>query len=333
MYLVHCDPSICSPNIGDQIISESVENALSIILPELGQVKFPTQYSPQISTHYILRNSLANIVGGSNLLTGNRLRFSQWKFGKLNLFYKFKFILLGVGWWKYGNDPDPYSRIIYRSILDNSMIHSVRDEYTVTQLKKCGINAINTTCPTLWPLASKQLCSSIAINKSPNALLTLTDYAKNIDLDFQLIKLLTEEYKEIYFWPQGIDDLAYFKELTQSVDYDFKILSFGLPSIKQFLLTYSCDYIGTRLHSGILALNNRCRSIIIEIDNRSIEIGRDTSIYTCPRNNYLLLRKMINNPLVSNFRIPMASIKAWVNSLRSNLSLNAIHINPSSFII
>ena len=123
MYLVHCDPSICSPNIGDQIISEYVENALSVILPEFGQVKFPTQYSPQITTHHILKNSLANIVGGSNLLTGNRLRFSQWKFGKMNLLYRFKFILLGVGWWKYGNDPDLYSRIIYQNILDNRILH------------------------------------------------------------------------------------------------------------------------------------------------------------------------------------------------------------------
>lgn len=38
------------------------------------------------------------------------------------------------------------------------------------------------------------------------------------------------------------------------------------------------DYVGTRLHAGIHALNHKVRSIIIAVDNRATEMGKDINL-------------------------------------------------------
>lgn len=38
------------------------------------------------------------------------------------------------------------------------------------------------------------------------------------------------------------------------------------------------DFVGTRLHGGIRALQKKKRSLIIAVDNRAIELGADTGL-------------------------------------------------------
>ena len=38
------------------------------------------------------------------------------------------------------------------------------------------------------------------------------------------------------------------------------------------------DYVGTRLHAGILALNYRKRTLIIAVDNRAAEMKTDINL-------------------------------------------------------
>ncbi len=52
------------------------------------------------------------------------------------------------------------------------------------------------------------------------------------------------------------------------------------PSVSAFgaVLDTGVDYVGNRLHGGIFALQRGCRAIIISIDYRAREMGKDYSL-------------------------------------------------------
>lgn len=72
------------------------------------------------------------------------------------------------------------------------------------------------------------------------------------------------------------------------------------------------DYVGTRLHAGIHAMNYRIRSIIIAIDNRAIEMARDFQLPIIDRVNIETdLRKMIQSDFMTKVKIPVDNINLW----------------------
>ena len=52
---------------------------------------------------------------------------------------------MGAGWWQYGDEPNGYTRMLYRSVLSKSHIHSVRDAYTRDMLARCGVTNVAVT--------------------------------------------------------------------------------------------------------------------------------------------------------------------------------------------
>ena len=129
----------------------------------------------------------------------------------------------------------------------------------------------------MWSL-TKEHCKTIPISKSDEVIFTLTDYKKNPSRYSFLIEILKKNYSRVYFLIQGVNDEAYLNSIIS--DDDIVRIPPTLDEFTNFLNLHQCDYVGTRLHAGIKAMQCSRRSIIIAIDNRALELERDYHI-TC----------------------------------------------------
>jgi polysaccharide pyruvyl transferase WcaK-like protein len=218
---------------------------------------------------------------------------------------------MGVGWWQYQKKPNLYTKILLNKVLSSDKTHSVRDSYTEKQLKSIGINnVLNTSCPTMWKL-NKEHCSDIPNTKGENVLMTLTNYNKDPECDKKIIDVLNKSYKKVYFWIQAYEDYLYLKKLNYLnsvilVDPTLNSLDNILGSKE------SLDYVGTRLHAGIRAMNFKRRSIIIAIDNRATEKSKDFNINIVQRKNIdTKLSDIINSKFNTNILLPVKNINKW----------------------
>jgi hypothetical protein len=308
------DPSIenndysPSSNLGDLIIQEAVNRELISIFNNCDIKRISTQtYLKQEQIREFHDCSLF-FVGGTNLLSSRMNEYRQWKISLFNSFRISNAILLGVGWWQYQENPNLYTKTILRCALSNKIFHSVRDNYTKLKLESIGIkNVLNTGCPTMWPLAGIKP-DEIPSSKAENVLLMLTDYYQDIDLDKKLIEVLIRQYKTVFAWPQGRNDLEYIRNFNLPV----VILEHSLQSLDNFIKSgIQFDYIGTRLHGGIRCLLARKRSLILEIDNRAKEIAIDTGITTSSRNNFDYIKRWIDKPLITKINLDVKLINKW----------------------
>lgn len=309
-HVLMINPAISTTNIGDEIISESIKNQLSCVLKD--------SFVIDISSHLPLSSFYSTAIGncdykfvcGSNLLMGRLNRkFKQWHIGYKDADFLSGVITVGVGWWQYNDEPNLYTRKLYQKIFNKTYIHSVRDEYTVQMLKKVGItNVLNTSCATMWDLTPEH-CRKIPEVKSDSVVFTLTDYNKDIQADQRLIDILTENYSNVYFWPQGVGDFAYFNTLKHSDN--ISVITPNLKSYDTFLENEDVDYIGTRLHGGIKALQKKKRTIIISIDNRAEEKEKDFNLVCVARYDFDKMNEMINGRWKTNIRIPLENISRW----------------------
>ena len=309
------NPAISSINLGDEIISYSAKKYIYEIFKS-GSLYIDIPTHTPISNNYLnyFKDVKTRFVLGTNLLQGiMNGSFRQWDITNKNIKYLKPIILLGVGWWQYKNDINCFTKSLWKSILSKDYIHSVRDEYTRQKLNSIGIqNVINTGCPTMWNLTTKH-CEIIPSAKSSSVVFTLTDYNKDTINDTKLIKNCLKFYKKIYFWPQGYDDLNY----LYSLGFSESLISIIEPNLRAYddLLksTDNIDYIGTRLHAGIRALQFQRRSIIIGIDNRSLEKKKDFNLIVLKREEIDELEHMINQNWKTNIKLNENNIKIWLS--------------------
>ncbi|MGI0484473.1 polysaccharide pyruvyl transferase family protein [Pantanalinema rosaneae CENA516] len=307
------DTSVCSSNLGDLIIMDAVRKILREVFRDALFVSLQTHDRISRKSYSLISQSLFTFVGGTNLLMsgmGNPRRFKQWEIGLPDAFYVKDSILLGVGWWQYQEKVDLFSSILYKKLLNQSYLHSVRDSYTEKKLKSMGIeNVINTSCPTMWLLDEKH-CIGIPSKRAQSVLLTLTEYKQHKDADLELFQLLRKEYEKIYFWTQQPGDYKYMKEISgDEVIYLYP----SLEALDDFLLKNEIDYIGTRLHAGIRALQNKRRTLILAVDNRAVEISRDTNLPVIQRNDYKGIEEWINSCNKTKILLPENNIQKWKN--------------------
>lgn len=310
------DTSVATRNIGDFIIMDAVKDHL---VPLVSQqiVTLPTHDSIGLEGLRILKDSDFSIVGGSNLLSSNLFNYNQWKFRLKDLFYLQHAVLMGVGWWQYQVKPDFYTRLLYKRVLHEDMIHSVRDQFTFEQLSSIGIkNIINTGCPTLWCL-TKEHCSSIPKCKSGEVVFTLTDYKQDNINDQIMIDILVSKYEKVYFWPQGSGDLNYINSIYSNNLNKISIISPHLESFNSIVSSENIDYIGTRLHAGIRALQNKCRTIIIGIDNRATEKSKDFNLLVVDRKEIKNLYDVIPSKISMEISIPHENISMWKSQFKT----------------
>ncbi len=303
------DTSLFSDNLGDHIIMKFINSEIEALFPNAEIWRSPTHCK---SNKYIRSKYQASdyaIICGTNILNSNILKYRQLILS-LSDFIKYKkSILLGAGWWKYQNLPDLVSSIFWKKILSNKALHSVRDEYTKKMLGSTGIRFItNTSCPTTWNINNFNLKQTdISCSK---VVFTLTDYNRDKNRDLKFIKIILNIYDELYFWPQGAYDLDYLKQLLPDFNH-IKILGRSLKSLEEIFCDEKVDYVGTRLHAGIRALNLGKRSFILGVDNRSIEMGKDIGMPIVKIETLGELESLINSPYNLRLKIPHEEISNW----------------------
>lgn len=287
------DPSIASENLGDQIIRQSVLRELTDLMPTQQVIHVPTQDIIGRKSMRMARQADWRIVGGTNLLTSHMLKYRQWQIGWLDASRIGEVLLCGVGWWQYQDAPDAYTRSVLKRVLSRDGIHSVRDEYTKDKLAQIGIvNVVNTGCPTMWDEDFGK--KSVSKKKMTDVLFTITDYHQNPERDKLLLMNLRSLYERLLFWPQGSGDLAYLSTLD-----DLRGIKVIEPTVSAFdlALASGVDFVGTRLHAGIRAIQKGVRAIIIETDNRAKEIARTSGLTVVGLGDDDTLEKAVNGRL------------------------------------
>ena len=304
------DTAMGSDNCGDQIIMEACMLQLRDKLDVSAMQHVPTHQFPSDFERMLLSNSRMKILCGTNILSGHMGSYGLWRLGPDVAPYR-NTLLLGVGFDSTVLDFDDYTKRLFQTILSKEGIHSVRDSFSEKMLRDMGIqNVLNTGCPTMWRLTPEH-CATIPTQKAKNVVCTLTDYCRDEENDRAMLDILLVSYQTVYFWLQGRDDLEYIR----SLGYENKVMLVqpDLQSFDAVLEQPDLDYVGTRLHAGIRALNKGRRSLIVSIDNRAECIHADTGLPIIHRKDISKkLKQRIMEEVHSKITIPKSNISQWM---------------------
>lgn len=298
-----------SDNTGDHIIMKNCLLQLNKYIDAEHAINLPThRLLSKAELEQI--NGKKKILCGTNALSGKMDRYGLWKIPRdLNSYSDI--LLIGVGFDSFNKKANYYTKKLFSKILSKNGIHSVRDTFTYEVLKEMGVNnVIYTGCPTMWRL-TPEFCDLIPTDKAENVVFTLNSYLADPTLDNALIRVLLEEYDQVFFWPQGNGDDTYLNTLG----YSNEVIRLS-PELSSFenLLSSCCDldYVGLRLHGGIHALNYRRRSVIISIDNRAEAIHRDTGLPIVRRNEIIpSLKNYLERDIKIKLKLPWENIDIW----------------------
>lgn len=304
------DTTVAVYNIGNQIIMDAVNKELLDLFPNEFFVRLPVEEIGTISRRYN-RTCKYSFIGGTNLLNSNIKLYRQWDLSLHNILILRDCILLGCGWWQYENTSiTSYTKWAYNKVLSHKFKHSVRDNYTKEKLEKIGIEAINTGCPTLWRLSPSHT-NTIIGPKRKSVVVTLTDYNKKPERDKIILETCINSYKNTYYFPQGSGDLDYIQELGYG--NRLTIIPPRLEYYNDLLDKEETDYIGTRLHGGIRALQKGRRTFIVGIDNRALEMKEDFNLPVIDQDQVQDISRWIDRDYVLHLKIPFQRIEEWKN--------------------
>lgn len=307
------DTALATQNTGDLIIMEAAREVLETLLADRQLIYFPTHESVSGYGRKLQRLVSLNVACGTNLLHSHMGLVRQWRIGVREAFSYSKTVLMGVGWRSHQRrQTDWYTRWLLRRILSGSHIHSVRDSYAERKLRELGFERVlNTGCHTTWAL-SEAHCSTIPRGRGEEVIVVLTDYSPDPERDQHLLGLCLKMYGKVHFWPQGTGDLAYLQQL--GFQDRVTIVPPSLAAYRRVLADSgrSVDYVGTRLHGGIYALRHRRRSVIVGVDHRANEMGRDLNLPVIDRYAKARdLEQMIGGDLAIEIKLPLEKIEEW----------------------
>lgn len=291
---------------------ESVNAEVERLFPDAFIYRIPTHDRLGKYGRRILRKADVVIAGGTNLLFSYWSKLRPWRLGPLDLLAADrKCILMGTGWSTYLDGPSLPVRLAFRQLLSPTALHAVRDGYSARHLAEADIaNVLNTGCPTLWRLTPQHL-ATVPGPKGESVVTTITDYARSPEADRRMLRTLLDSYATVHFWPQGARDLDYLQAL------DVAGLSMLRSSLSHFdaLLadTPGIDYVGTRLHAGIRALQHGRRSLVVSVDNRAREMGGDFRLPIIERDDIAGLAGRIEGNIELAVALPQEAIARWRN--------------------
>ena len=316
--IVLFDTSMATLNHGDEIIMESFLRNGADLLDGHFVGRFPThapcfhfyQQTKHNPRYVFVKNADHKFICGTNLLS-NKM-YIPWHFWNVNLLTYHCYegaVLVGVGSSSFpeGSDrPHWYSKLLFSKILSKKYKHSVRDERTKRIVENIlgPDTAINTGCPTLWGM-TKEHCALMPTTKASRVVFTLTDYAIDRVNDQHLIDMLNRQYDEVYFWPQGTRDMKYFQTLsnTESV----RVISPSVAAYDRLLNEGDIDFVGTRLHAGIYAMQHKVRSVILAVDNRAVDMAETYNLNVLRRDDPNL-ESMLCSEIVTDVNIDEQAI-------------------------
>ena len=318
-----------SDNLGDVVIFRAIARCLELLFPgeEICRI---SSHQPLEESHYeSIKAGRILFLGGSNLLSSDVLAYNQWNFTAQQSDYdspRFKNgMLFGIGWWQYQEPPTPFTSDFYRRILTGGGLHSVRDNYTADRLRAAGLsNVVSTGCPSMWSLDG--IASDRTSAWTEECLVTITDYYPCPREDEQFLRLVLDHFRgTVFLFPQGTGDLNYIQTLPvfRKESRRFHILDHSLEKLETFLDTHRVNYVGTRLHGGIAALNNGVPTLILAVDNRAAEMSRSFGLPVVERGNKpaikAWLRGMRKFPPIA---VPKGEILRWCGQFSSDTDLS-----------
>lgn len=321
------DPGIRSLNKGDEIIMRSAERELKKQGILAGRYVIHSATHAPIVTFY--QNTVRNprmrfydeakykFICGSNLMWKDMLKPRPvFNVNLWNCRAYANSVLMGVGVGQAQSKTNLYTKKLYEKILSKEYIHSTRDQAAADFLTDLGYKAINTGCPTMWCLTS-DFCSEIPEGKAENVVFTLTDYGREKEYDQKLIDILKNEYKKVYFWIQGAFDMEYFNSFENTED--IIIISPDIDEYSAILDMPDIEYVGTRLHAGLFAMQHKKRTIILAIDNRARDMKDAYDLHVLERKDIDQLPEKINSSFKTDVRLRQQNIDLWLSQFKEEV--------------
>ena len=314
--IILLDTSLQADNLGDKIIYYFC----SKILKDLGievMRRIPTQVpiSADNDAYLAEHEEKIKMIAGTNVVMRHVFGSRQW-YRPTTDERLHHLCLFGVGLDRYDESFDWASKKFYRTFLDAGVLHSVRDSLTERALHDIGIeNVVNTACPTMWNL-TESFCKAIPRGKATTVVTTVTDYAKDPVLDYEMMDVLLESYDKVYVWLQGSGDLSYLQGYPRISELD--IIPYTVNAYVKLLERNDIEYVGTRLHAGIFALNRKKRTLILAVDSRAKAIAEDTGLPVASRAAIHLLRDYIESNREVKIRLPWKNIERWKQQFRKH---------------
>ena len=311
------DTAVATTNLGDNIIMDAAHQQLGDLFSESFMYRVASHDWMGSKSRSLVADADAAITCGTNLLSSRMWFKPLWKLSPIDALANLNVTLMGAGWYQHQSSADWYTRWLLSKVLSRNTVHSVRDSYSKKMLESAGIrNVLNTGCPTLWNL-TPEVCASIPRTKAPDVVTTINTYFKNYELDSRLLSTLDKHYKTIYFWIQTATDLHYVSELSETAGVKLNHLKPSVGALDDLLTSRTdVDYVGNRLHAGIRAMQHGKRAIIIEVDNRALEMGLDFALPTVQRDDFFGLEAKISGSFATEVNLPVYDIERWKQQFR-----------------
>lgn len=299
---------ISDTNTGNRVIVDAAKAHLRSMF--LHDFFYEVPSAEYIETGRKLMASADHIfLAGTNVLSHDMDRTSDWKIRYSDRKWMKNIVLMGVGWWQYQTiGTNRFTRKVLKSVLHPTMSHAVRDSYTAQRLQDMGFNAMNCGCPSIWEL-SEDHCATIPREKASRALVTFTEYKQQPIYDKALAAIVCNNYETVFGWPQQYGDHAYLQEMLGA---RYHPVDPSLEGLDRLLTEGNIDYIGTRLHASIRALQHSCRTIIVTVDNRAQEMGTDFHLPIIQRERLgTELERIINTRWPTRIQIDVDAVSRW----------------------
>lgn len=315
------DTAIASSNLGDEVIFESTKVGLRPVLQNSLTFRLGTHIQ-NYSALQMMRNNWKyyqlcekadfKFICGTNLFSNNlRGIYPQWMLNPFNVKLYADSIFVGVGKTSAFSKVNVYTKWLYSKCLSKTYIHSVRDEDTKIFLEEMGYKAVNTGCPTLWMLTPKR-CEMIPSKKSENAIISVSGYEDQTDpiQDKRMIECVLDNYTKVYAWIQTVKDKEYLDTLLGTDKIE---CVYSLERYSEILCRGNIDYVGTRLHGGVFALQHNVKSIVVSIDRRAEGFHESNNLVIVKRKNIQTqLDKMINSEWSTKIKINEDAIRQFI---------------------
>jgi polysaccharide pyruvyl transferase WcaK-like protein len=188
-------------------------------------------------------------------------------------------------------------------------------------MKAAGFeNVTHSSCPTTWGLKGS------FVNKfNPDLkkiLVMLTSYNQDEETDNRILETVLESgMNQIYFFPQSLNDTAYLMqlELYKKNRDKFILLPHELSNLIQLLSSEQINYIGSRLHGGILCMKYGQPSLILSVDNRAQEMKKSIRLNIIERKDSETLKKWMSREYIpAPVQLPLDGIELWKNQFKQN---------------
>lgn len=304
--------------MGDFIINESIMREMAYLFDDSFLIRYGTHNPLLHHFQMLFPNAVSSdsnearykFLGGTNLLKLNFMRpVVGWNVSIFTSSIYNGSVALGCGIGGVDSGrTNTYTRKLYERSLSKDFVHSVRDDASKRFLERLGFKAANTGCPTLWGF-TEELNSKIPKGKSESVVFTLTDYSPDPKMDQKLIDILTENYNQVYFWVQGSGDFQYLKKFKGISKV--KVINSSLDAYRKVLTQGGIDYVGTRLHAGIFAMQHGIRSVILAVDNRARDMDESHHLNVIERTEIDSLRGLINSDITTKVSVDHELVRDW----------------------